>query len=370
MTISASSLDEVLNNVLNGHNLSQEELRGILQISNGNEVFSLFKTINAFRDELLGDVGTFVVNRNLNFSNYCINNCLFCSFQVPPKDKKGYMLSPAELRQKIEEAVEFGCTELCIQGGISELVTIETYEEILEICHDVDPKLHPHAFSPEEISHVSNLADLDTVKTLKRLKVAGLKSMPGTAAEILSDHIRKQICPNKISTNDWIRIITEAHNQGIPTTATMMYGHIETIEDIVKHFTIIRDIQTITRGFTEFVPLPFIHPNTNLYQNGANPGSSSLMDIKVHAAARLYFNELIPNIQASWVKLGPKFAQWLLTTGCANDIGGTILEESITRTAGGQYGQMMTPEELIQLIRHSGLKPAQRDTLYKILKTF
>ncbi|MFX0114324.1 MAG: 5-amino-6-(D-ribitylamino)uracil--L-tyrosine 4-hydroxyphenyl transferase CofH [Candidatus Hodarchaeota archaeon] len=368
--LSGQALQGTLDHALEGEKLSRLELTRLLQLEQPKDIFKLLDVANTLQKRLVGNTGTFVINRNLNFTNYCINDCTFCSFQVQPSSSQGFFLSPIQIRQKIEEAVEFGCTEICIQGGISNRVTINTYEEILQICRDVDPKIHPHAFSPQEIHHAAQSAGLTVSETLKRLKEAGLKSMPGTAAEILVDRVREEICPNKIPTELWIAIITEAHKLGIPSTATMMYGHVESIQDVAEHLSIIRRIQEKTKGFTEFVPLTFIHQKTRLYQSGSRPGASSLMDLKIHAIARLFFGGLLPNIQASWVKLGPKFAQFLLSVGAANDLGGTILEESISRTAGGIYGQSMSPDELISLIRNAGLKPVQRDTLYTILKVY
>ncbi|MFQ5980997.1 MAG: 7,8-didemethyl-8-hydroxy-5-deazariboflavin synthase subunit CofH [Candidatus Heimdallarchaeota archaeon] len=363
------ALKDTLDQALEGHRLSCQDASKLLRLRRPSDIFKLLKVANKLKELLVGTTGTFVINRNMNFTNYCINNCAFCSYQAHPSDDEGFLLSPNQIRQKIEEATEYGCTEICIQGGISNAVTLDTYLEILEICHDVNPKLHPHAFSPEEIHHAAQAASLTIPETLRTLKAVGLKSMPGTAAEILVDRIRDKICPNKISAEKWVSIVTEAHKQGIPTTATMMYGHVETIEDLVEHLSIIRRIQEDTGGFTEFVPLSFIHQKTRLYQNGARPGADSLMDAKIHAVARLFFGDLLPNLQASWVKLGPKFAQLLLAVGGANDVGGTILEESISKTAGGVHGQSMSTEELIALIRNAGLKPMQRDTLYNILKS-
>lgn len=363
------ALKDTLDHALEGHRLSCQDASKLLQLRRPSNIFKLLEVANKLKERLVGTTGTFVINRNLNFTNYCINNCAFCSFQALPSDDHGFLLSPSQIRQKIEDATEYGCTEICIQGGISNAVTIDTYLEILQVCHDVNPKLHLHAFSPEEIHHAAQSANLTVSETLRTLKAAGLKSMPGTAAEILVDRIRDIICPNKISAEKWVSIVAEAHKQGIPTTATMMYGHVETIEDLVEHLSITRRIQKKTGGFTEFVPLSFIHQKTRLYQDGARPGADSLMDAKIHAVARLFFGDLLPNLQASWVKLGPKFAQLLLAVGGANDVGGTILEESISKTAGGVHGQSMPTEELIALIRNAGLKPMQRDTLYNILKS-
>ncbi|MHA2233675.1 MAG: CofH family radical SAM protein, partial [Candidatus Hodarchaeales archaeon] len=270
------ALKDTLDHALEGHRLSRQDASKLLRLRRPTDIFKLLEVANKLKERLVGNTGTFVINRNLNFTNYCINNCAFCSFQVRPSDDEGFLLSPSQIRQKIEEATEYGCTEVCIQGGISNAITIDTYLEILQICHDVNPKLHLHAFSPEEIHHAAQAANLTIPETLRTLKEAGLKSMPGTAAEILVDRVRDIICPNKISAEKWISIVTEAHKEGIPTTATMMYGHVETIEDLVEHFSIIRRIQGETGGFTEFVPLSFIYQKTRLYQDGGRPGADSL----------------------------------------------------------------------------------------------
>ncbi len=345
--------------------LTEKDLLYLFSLQKPKEILSLIESANKLREKLKKNQASFVINRNINFTNICTNNCRFCGFSVPPSHPKAYLLSMEQIAEKVVGAVENGCTEVCIQGGINPALEFEYYLQILDTVRSVAPKIHIHAFSPEEVRYMSHQSRLPLEKVLTELKHRGLGSMPGTAAEILVQNVRDQICPKKLSTNEWIRIITTAHKTGISTSATMMYGHIETPQDIFEHFRIIKSIQLETRGFTEFVPLPFIHPKTTLYlKQQARPGSSGLEDIKVHSIARLFFGDVLPNIQTSWVKLGFKFAQFMLCAG-ANDLGGTIFEENISKAArGGKGEEYAHPEYLAALIRECGLIPLQRDTLY------
>ncbi|MEM4617125.1 MAG: 5-amino-6-(D-ribitylamino)uracil--L-tyrosine 4-hydroxyphenyl transferase CofH [Archaeoglobaceae archaeon] len=322
--------------------------------------YETFKLANELRKKAVGDIVTFVVNRNINFTDICVNNCKFCSF----RNRRNYILSLEELKRKVEEAVDFGCTEVCIQGGLLPNAGVDFYVSILEAVRDVSKKIHIHAFSPMEIMHMAKNSGLPTVEVLKLLKKEGLGSMPGTAAEILDDCVRQKICPQKLKTHEWVKIIKEAHNTGIPTTATMMYGHIETWEERIKHILLIKQIQRETHGFTEFIPLSFMWKNNEL---GAKAkGVSGFDDLLVIAIARILLYPEIKNIQASWVKLGVKLAQASLNFG-ANDLGGTLIEENISKSAGATSGEFISPEELKELIIRAGRIPKQRDTLYNIL---
>ncbi|MBD3215654.1 MAG: CofH family radical SAM protein [Candidatus Lokiarchaeota archaeon] len=250
-------------------------------------------------------------------------------------------------------------------------LTFDYYLDILRKVKEINSEIHIHAFSPQEVYYMAKLFDKSIKETLKELKKAGLDSMPGTAAEILVDDIRKIICPNKISTNQWIEIIKTAHNIGIPTTSTMMYGHIESLEDRIEHLNILREIQKETRRFTEFVPLPFVKDKPILSQLPNTPlkPSYGMADLKLFAVARLFLNNFIENIQCSWVKLGPKFAQVSLNYG-VNDFSGTLLEENISKSAGAEFGEYLSPKEIISIIKEAGKKPAQRNTTYEILKYY
>lgn len=322
--------------------------------------YETFKLANELRKKAVGDIVTFVVNRNINFTDLCINDCKFCAF----RNRKNYILSLEELKKKVEEAVDFGCTEVCIQGGLLPNADIGFYISILEAVREVSKKIHIHAFSPMEVMHMAKNSKITTLEALKILKKEGLGSMPGTAAEILDDRIRQQICPKKLRTQEWVRIIKEAHSVGIPTTATMMYGHIESWEERIRHIMLVKQIQRETGGFTEFIPLSFMWKNNEL---GARAkGVSGFEDLLVIAIARILLYPEIKNIQASWVKLGLKLAQASLNFG-ANDLGGTLIEENISKSAGATSGEMLTPEELKELIIRAGRIPKQRDTLYNII---
>jgi len=330
------------------------------------DAFELFQTADAVRRELAGDAVSYVVNRNMNFTDICIGTCAFCAF----RNTENYRLTDAQLLKKVGEAKKYGATEVCIQGGLLPDMYLEDYVAMLRTIKD-RYEIDIHAFSPMEVFHMSNISGVSVSHSLKELKKAGLGSMPGTAAEILVDSIRKKICPGKLTTKQWVDVVTKAHETGIPTTATIMYGHIETWEDRLDHIFIQRDIQRKTHGFTEFVPLSFMSKNNPLgnivLKQKGSMGASGLDDLKMYALARLIFGKDLINVQASWVKLGPKLAQVALSCG-ANDLGGTLMEERISKTAGATAGECMSPEELQAIIRDAGRTPRQRTTLYQDAK--
>ncbi len=323
--------------------------------------YETFRVADELRREVVGDTVTYVVNRNINFTDICINNCKFCSF----RNRRRYLLTLEEIRKKVEEAVEFGCTEVCIQGGLLPKADLDFYVEILQAVRDVDRRIHIHAFSPMEVLHAARNSNLHIEDVLKVLKREGLGSMPGTAAEILVDRIREHICPKKLKTAEWVRIIKTAHRAGIPTTATIMYGHMESWEDRIEHIMLIKKIQQETGGITEFIPLPFMWRNNELGRQ--YKGSSGFDDLLMIAISRILLYPEIRNIQASWVKMGLKLAQAALHVG-ANDLGGTLMEENISKSAGATSGEMLTPDELRELIIAANRVPKQRDTLYRILE--
>jgi len=361
---------EVLNKAENSEEITKEEALKLLKVT-GKEFFALQNSANNLCLQKKNNIVTFIVNRNINFTNICYQGCRFCSFSVTNKEEDAFLLNLEEIRQKTLEAYEAGCTELCIQGGINPELNFEYYLNILKTVKEVSRHLHIHAFSPQEIYYMSKLHGNDIEKTLKELKKAGLDSIPGTAAEILVDTIRKVICPRKISTAQWINIIKIAHNLKIPTTSTMMYGHIEELSDRIEHLDILRNIQKQTGGFTEFVPLPFVNDKPILSRLPEFPLKPhyGMGDLKLFCVARLFFNNYIDNIQCSWVKLGPKMAQISLNYG-VNDFSGTLMEENISKSAGAEYGEYLSPQEIISIIKTAGKKPAQRDTVYKILKYY
>lgn len=317
----------------------------------------LFPLADRLREKAVGNTVTYIVNRNINFTNRCVGTCKFCAF----KKDDGYILSIPEIIEKTKAAVDVNATEVCIQGGLLPGWDISKYCEILESIKKVYPHIHIHAFSPMEVLHASRNSNLSYIETLLRLRRSGLGSMPGTAAEILVDRVREEICPDKLTTHEWMEIIKTAHYSGIPTTATIMYGHIETFEERIEHLFIIRDIQKKTGGFTEFVPLPFM-PSNNMLGVG-NHISRGFEDLKFHALARVLLYPYIKNIQASWVKMGTHLAQSALMCG-ANDLGGTLMEEKISKSAGAMNGEYMAPDDFTKMIRQINRVPQQRDTLY------
>ncbi len=323
--------------------------------------YETLRYADELRRKFVGDTVTFVVNRNINFTDICINDCKFCSF----RNVKGFILSHEELKRKVAEALDFGCTEVCIQGGLLPNADVDFYVGILQAVRDVSKSIHIHAFSPMEVYHAAKNSRMHVEDVLRTFKREGLNSMPGTAAEILVDRVRKYICPKKLTTAEWEYVIKLAHRNGIPTTATMMYGHMESWKDRIEHIMLIKKIQQETGGFTEFIPLPFMWRNNELGRNFK--GSSGFEDLLVIAVSRILLYPEVKNIQASWVKLGIKLAQAALYAG-ANDLGGTLMEENISKAAGATSGEKLTPEELREIIRVAGRIPKQRDTLYNLLE--
>jgi len=336
-----------------------------------------FHLIGMVADELrrrrVGDVVSYVVNRNINFTNVCIKQCGFCAFSRDFREEEGYFLPLEEITRRAKEAQILGATEVCVQAGLPPDMDGETYEKICRAIKNEIGDIHIHGFSPEEVLYGANRSNLSIQEYLLRLKSAGVNSIPGTAAEILDQTLRDKISPGRISVKKWIEIIKTAHKLGIPSTSTMMFGHLETPEDRAKHIAIIRDIQKETGGFTEFVPLNFIHTEAPMYRENLHDGLRNGADgrdvLLTHAVSRIMLNNYINNIQMSWVKEGPNFAQLLLCWG-ANDFGGTLMNESISTAAGAKHGQLLKPKEIRQLIRNVGRIPAQRTTFYKIIKIF
>lgn len=319
----------------------------------------LFRLANALRSRSCGEEVSFVVNRNINFTNRCIGSCRFCAFHR----EDGYFLSLEDILVRVEKAASLGATEVCLQGGLAPGMVLEDYCEIIETIHRSYPDMHLHAYSPMEVQHMSMNSRVPMEDCLSELKKSGLGSMPGTAAEVLVDDVRRQICPDKLTTKQWRETVTTAHLMGIPTTSTMLYGHIERFVDRLEHFRILRDIQARTNGFTEFVLLPFM-PSNNLLGLDVQRTPDLLEHLKMHALARVALYPLITNIQASWTKLGRDAAAATLEWG-VNDLGGTLMEENISRSAGAKEVQYLSAEELRGLIERQGRKPVQRTTLYE-----
>jgi FO synthase subunit 2 len=347
--------------------ISQQEAFKLIETT-GKELQALLITADGLRERLVGDRVTYIRNWNINFTNLCTGDCGFCAFRKTEDEKGAYFLKIEEVVDRARKAWDSGAVEVCIQGGLHPDVDAYFYQELLQKLRAELPDIYIHAFSPMEILYGANKAGISIKDELKMLKEAGLDSIPGNAAEILNDDIRKILCPTKMSTDQWIEVVETAHKTGIPTTCTMMYGHIENSGHRVEHMDILRQIQERTGGFTEFVPLTFMHRLTPIFQKGiSNPGSTGIEDLKVYAVARLMFGDLIKNIQVSWVKLGFKFAQVCLTAG-ANDLGGTLGEENISKSAGAEHGVQTTPSNFQRIIMNLGRIPAERDTLYENIK--
>ena len=336
-----------------------------------------FHIIGMVADELrkrrVGDVVTYVVNRNINFTNVCIKQCGFCAFSRDFREEEGYFLPIEEIVRRAREARELGATEVCVQAGLPPDMNGETYENICRTIKKEVADIHIHGFSPEEVLYGATRSNLPIREYLLRLKEAGVNSLPGTAAEILDQKLRDKISPGRISVKNWIEIIKTAHKVGIPSTATIMFGHLETPEDRARHIGLIREIQKETGGFTEFVPLNFIHTEAPMYKNNIHAGIKNGADgndvLLMHAISRIMLNNFINNIQTSWVKEGGNMSQLLLMWG-ADDFGGTLINESISTAAGAKHGQLLKPKEIRNFIRQIGRIPAQRTTSYKIIQTY
>jgi 5-amino-6-(D-ribitylamino)uracil---L-tyrosine 4-hydroxyphenyl transferase len=341
--------------------------------SQGIELKMLVLVADELRRRKVGDTVTYVINRNINFTNVCIKRCGFCAFSRDFREEEGYLLPIQEIVRRAGEASNLGATEICIQAGLPPKMDGGLYIDICKAIKKELPNIHIHAFSPEEVLYGAVRSEVSVVEYLKMLKQAGVGTLPGTAAEILDQKLRDSISPGRITVSDWVKVIKLAHSMGIPTTSTIMYGHVESSTHKAHHLDLIRKIQTETGGFTEFVPLSFIHNEAPMYNYNAIPGmregATGDEVIKMHAVSRIMLNGYIDNIQVSWVKEGSKMSQVVLGAG-ANDFGGTLINESISTSAGSQHGQLMKPKEIHSIIRTSGRIPAQRTTTYGLLRVY
>jgi FO synthase len=336
----------------------------------GHELEALVLAADRIRRERVGEVITYVVNRNINFTNVCFVGCRFCAFSRAPRQSDAYFHSFEEIQRRAVEAWQFGAREVCVQGGLPRDLEPFYYRDLLRAIKAATPGMHIHAFSPMEVVYGVELTKMPLADYLAMLKDAGLGTLPGTAAEILDDDVRHQIERIKLKVDQWLDVIRTAHTLGIRTTSTMMYGHTEAAEHWVRHLMLLRDVQKETGGFTEFVPLGFVHEFTQLYRSGdARPGPTVAEHLKVHALARLMLQGWIDNIQVSWVKMSREVTQACLRAG-ANDYGGTLMNENISREAGSTAGEYLAPEEFHARIRELGRTPAERTTLYKIVRTY
>jgi 7,8-didemethyl-8-hydroxy-5-deazariboflavin synthase CofH subunit len=357
-----AALEQVLESQ-DGATLFHEQ-RLLLAHAEGDNLLGLLVAANTLRRELVGNLVTYVVNRNINFTNICFVGCKFCAFSRGPRESDTYFLSPEQVAQKAVEAARLGATEVCIQGGLPHGLPQFYYRDILRAVKRAVPSMHIHAFSPMEIVYGVELTAMPLADYLQMLRDNGLDTLPGTAAEILNDDVRFVLSRNKLSTEQWKQVIRTAHRLGIRSTSTLMYGHVETPEHWVDQLLLLREIQSETGGFTEFVPLGFVHQNTLLFHQGiARPGPTLAEHLKIHAIARVLLAGSINNIQVSWVKLNRRLSQLCLYAG-ANDYGGTLMEENISREAGATAGQYTSPEDFQSLILEAGRIPAERNTPY------
>jgi FO synthase subunit 2 len=362
----------ILERALDGEEIPWTDAE-LLCETNGVDLQAMVVAADELRRRQVGDVVTYVINRNVNFTNVCVKHCGFCAFSRTYRNEQGYFLPNEEVIRRVEEAVDLGATEVCMQAGLPPDMNGRFYIDLTRAVKTAVPQVHIHAFSPEEVLYGATRSGISIREYLAELKAAGLGSLPGTSAEILDQEIRDVISPGRITVDQWIEVITTAHSLGIPTTSTIMYGHMETPAHWVKHMNLLRDIQHDTHGFTEFVPLSMIHQEAPMYHHRLvdrlRPGPSGTDVVKMHAVARLMLGASFKNIQSSWVKEGPRLAQYLLTAG-ANDVGGTLMNESISTSAGAQFGQLVTPVELRRLIRDAGRTPAQRKTNYDLIAVY
>nr|WP_231577899.1 5-amino-6-(D-ribitylamino)uracil--L-tyrosine 4-hydroxyphenyl transferase CofH [Thermorudis peleae] len=362
----------ILDRALSGEDITVEEGERLFA-AEGLELNALILVADELRRRRVGDVVTYVINRNINFTNVCIKRCGFCAFSRGHREEEAYFLPIDEVVRRAQEAWELGATEVCIQAGLPPKMRGDYYIELTKAIKRALPDIHIHGFSPEEVWYGATRARCSVADYLQALKDAGVGSLPGTSAEILDDDVRRRISPGRITVAQWVDVITTAHQLGIPTTATIMYGHVETNRHKAAHLALIRDIQRQTGGFTEFVPLSFVAEEAPMYRKqlvpGIRPGATGAEVLKMYAVSRIMLNNWIPNLQVSWVKEGPKFAQVCLNAGC-NDFMGTLINESISTAAGAQYGQRLKPREMRRLIRDIGRIPAERTTTYQIRRLF
>ena len=363
--------DQILSNFDKTKTLSEDDLLELFKTS-GKHINEIAELADDLTRSVHGNKVTFVKNRNINYTNQCYYKCGFCGFSKGPQSldlkEKPYTLTPDEVLQRTIEAHQTGASEVCLQGGIHPSYTGDFYIDLVKRIKQELPEMHIHGFTPLEIWQGANTVNKSVETYLAELKEAGLGTLPGTAAEILDDRIRKYLCDDKITSSQWGYVMEVAHSIGIKSTATIMFGHIDDLESWVNHFQLIKDIQIKTNGFTEIVPLPFVHMGSPIFLQGKSmPGPTWDEVILMHALARIYFHNTIDNIQASWVKLGHDGAKVLLRSG-VNDLGGTLINENISRASGANHGQETTDTEFVNLIKDAGKVPYLRNTLYTSFK--
>jgi FO synthase len=352
-----------------GEELTEGELTALFSETRPEVIEEMRAAADELRAEIAGETATFVVNRNINFTNVCIVGCAFCGFGQGKRSPDAYHVQEDDFAARVQEAVDFGATEICMQGGIHPDYTLEDYGRWLRLAKECAPQIHLHAYSPMEIHYMCERSGRAPESVFEYLIECGLGSTPGTAAEVLHDGVRQRISPNKLPVARWIEIIEASHRAGLRSTSTVMFGHIEEPRELARHMRVVRRLQERTGGITEFVPLSFIPFNTLLGRTHGVEEISRGDNLKHTAAFRLGLGRSIPNLQASWVKMGLDAATESLRWG-VNDLGGTLMEENISRMAGSQHGVRLEPEQLIDAARRAGRTPAQRTTLYEIVETY
>jgi 7,8-didemethyl-8-hydroxy-5-deazariboflavin synthase CofH subunit len=368
----ATDVRRILERSLAGGELAVDDAVRLCTV-NGPALHALALVADRLRAEQAGDAVGYVVNRNVNFTNVCVKACRFCAFSRTQRSDEGYFLDTDEIVRRAVEAHALGATEVCIQAGLAPGMDGRFYVDLVRAIKRAAPALHLHALSPEEVKYGAARANVPVRAFLEELRDAGLGSLPGTSAEVLDDALRARIAPGRITTREWTDVVTTAHALGLPTTSTIMYGHVETDLQRVRHLDLLRAIQKDTGGFTEFVPLSFVHHEAPMHLKQTlpdlRPGPTGNEVVRLYAIARLMLGATFRNIQVSWVKEGLRQSQWLLSCG-ANDLGGTLLNESISTAAGAGHGQFVAPADLRRVIREAGRVPVQRDTRYRALRVF
>ena len=369
------SVSQILTKALFGYEISEIEGEMLFNCRDKEKVTdrtAIFSVADILRQRSKGDYVTFVVNRNINFTNICYMGCRFCGFAKRREDSGSEWLEPFQVVERAQQAWDRGGTEVCIQGGLHPKMKGNYYRELVLAIKSALPDMHIHAFSPFEVWYGAVKSKLSYRDFLSDLKDCGLGSMPGTAAEILDTEVRQKLTKNKLSADCWEEIIRTAHDVGIPSTATIMYGHVDEPKHWAAHIALLREIQKDTGGFTELVPLSFVHTDSPLFLNNPNsvrPGPTNHEVDLMHSVSRIMLNGFIDNIQVSWTKLGAERARNMLSLG-VNDLGGTLMNESISRSAGSKHGQEITAAELCKIIRSAGRIPVRRNTIYKTIDVY
>lgn len=358
----SSKTEKILTKSLD-EQITVEEANHLMNIK-GADLYPLLATADYLRQEIVGDDVTFINNCNINFTNICTVRCGFCAFGKDADDPEAYILNDEQILAKAQGAVEKGAHEFCVMGGVLPDADIEYYEHLMHLLKDEYPNVMIHGFSPTMINDACMVSGIDIAEGCERLRDAGLDTLPGTAAEILTDRSRDLICPEKVSVSEWVDIVKTAHECGIPGSATIMYGHVETLEERVEHIDIIRRLQEDTHGFTEFIPMTFMHEYSPIFLEGQSDlGATGTQDLKLYAVSRLMLRDLIPNIQVSWVKMGFRFAQVALTAG-TNDLGGTLGGDELSEASGAPDGVEASIGTLSRMVEDLGRNPIERNSKY------